>query len=147
MSQSSGLGCSWSGGWLHRELVWPGGTGHGGRCLCLPSPRHQTGSSPYSYFSFCFPFSGSSKIEEACEIYARAANMFKMAKNWSGMWSLPGMPSIPFPSSLSFLSLRPGSPFPFNAISSITNPSACRLVILGHWVILQLGSQGFGGRT
>ncbi|XP_033702097.1 alpha-soluble NSF attachment protein isoform X6 [Tursiops truncatus] len=26
---------------------------------------------------------GSSKIEEACEIYARAANMFKMAKNWS----------------------------------------------------------------
>lgn len=73
--------------------------------------------------------------------------MFKMAKNWSGMWSLPGMPSIPFPSSLSFLSLRPGSPFPFNAISSITHPSACRLVILGHWVILQLGSQGFGGRT
>nr|XP_008537522.1 PREDICTED: alpha-soluble NSF attachment protein [Equus przewalskii] len=26
---------------------------------------------------------GSSKVEEACEIYARAANMFKMAKNWS----------------------------------------------------------------
>uniref|UniRef100_A0A8C0JI29 NSF attachment protein alpha n=1 Tax=Canis lupus dingo TaxID=286419 RepID=A0A8C0JI29_CANLU len=26
---------------------------------------------------------GSSKIEEACEIYTRAANMFKMAKNWS----------------------------------------------------------------
>ncbi|ERE47665.1 beta-soluble NSF attachment protein, partial [Cricetulus griseus] len=26
---------------------------------------------------------GSSKIEEACEMYARAANMFKMAKNWS----------------------------------------------------------------
>ncbi|NXA57646.1 SNAA protein, partial [Nothocercus julius] len=27
---------------------------------------------------------GSSRIEEACDIYARAANMFKMAKNWSG---------------------------------------------------------------
>ncbi|XP_009472896.1 PREDICTED: alpha-soluble NSF attachment protein [Nipponia nippon] len=26
---------------------------------------------------------GSSRIEEACDIYARAANMFKMAKNWS----------------------------------------------------------------
>uniref|UniRef100_A0A663F750 Alpha-soluble NSF attachment protein n=1 Tax=Aquila chrysaetos chrysaetos TaxID=223781 RepID=A0A663F750_AQUCH len=29
-------------------------------------------------------FGGSSRIEEACDIYARAANMFKMAKNWSG---------------------------------------------------------------
>ncbi|NXT38996.1 SNAA protein, partial [Pelecanoides urinatrix] len=28
-------------------------------------------------------FGGSSRIEEACDIYARAANMFKMAKNWS----------------------------------------------------------------
>ena len=27
---------------------------------------------------------GSSKLEEACDVYARAANMFKMAKNWSG---------------------------------------------------------------
>ena len=35
------------------------------------------------FFPFLFP-RGSSKIEEACEIYARAANMFKMAKNWSG---------------------------------------------------------------
>ncbi|NXI68633.1 SNAA protein, partial [Anseranas semipalmata] len=26
---------------------------------------------------------GSSRIEEACDTYARAANMFKMAKNWS----------------------------------------------------------------
>lgn len=23
-------------------------------------------------------------MEEACEMYSRAANMFKMAKNWSG---------------------------------------------------------------
>ncbi|XP_032533373.1 alpha-soluble NSF attachment protein-like isoform X2 [Chiroxiphia lanceolata] len=29
-------------------------------------------------------FGGSSRLEEACECYGRAANMFKMAKNWSG---------------------------------------------------------------
>uniref|UniRef100_A0A7N4NGW9 NSF attachment protein alpha n=1 Tax=Sarcophilus harrisii TaxID=9305 RepID=A0A7N4NGW9_SARHA len=34
-----------------------------------------------SFFSGLF--GGSSKIEEACEIYSRAANMFKMAKSWS----------------------------------------------------------------
>uniref|UniRef100_A0A8C7WZJ3 N-ethylmaleimide-sensitive factor attachment protein, alpha b n=1 Tax=Oryzias sinensis TaxID=183150 RepID=A0A8C7WZJ3_9TELE len=28
-------------------------------------------------------FGGSSRSEEACEIYVRAANMYKMAKNWS----------------------------------------------------------------
>ncbi|KAJ7990136.1 hypothetical protein DPEC_G00297200 [Dallia pectoralis] len=28
-------------------------------------------------------FGGSSKMEEACDMYARAANMYKMAKNWS----------------------------------------------------------------
>ncbi|XP_053056289.1 beta-soluble NSF attachment protein isoform X5 [Neofelis nebulosa] len=28
-------------------------------------------------------FGGNTKIEEACEMYTRAANMFKMAKNWS----------------------------------------------------------------
>ncbi|NXS58543.1 SNAA protein, partial [Brachypteracias leptosomus] len=28
-------------------------------------------------------FGGSSRLEEACDTYARAANMFKMAKNWS----------------------------------------------------------------
>uniref|UniRef100_A0AAX7VVK3 N-ethylmaleimide-sensitive factor attachment protein, beta b n=1 Tax=Astatotilapia calliptera TaxID=8154 RepID=A0AAX7VVK3_ASTCA len=27
---------------------------------------------------------GHHKVEEACEMYCRAANMFKMAKNWSG---------------------------------------------------------------
>lgn len=27
-------------------------------------------------------FGGSSKLEEACDMYVRAANMFKMAKNW-----------------------------------------------------------------
>lgn len=29
-------------------------------------------------------FRGNHKVEDACEMYARAANMFKMAKNWSG---------------------------------------------------------------
>ena len=33
-----------------------------------------------------FASRGSSRIEEACDIYARAANMFKMAKNWSGTY-------------------------------------------------------------
>ncbi|XP_030628792.1 N-ethylmaleimide-sensitive factor attachment protein, beta b isoform X3 [Chanos chanos] len=28
-------------------------------------------------------FGGNHKVEEACEMYARAANMFKMAKNWN----------------------------------------------------------------
>ena len=31
-------------------------------------------------------FRGNHKVEDACEMYARAANMFKMAKNWSGGW-------------------------------------------------------------
>lgn len=30
----------------------------------------------------------SSKVEEACEMYTRAANMFKMAKKWSGELSV-----------------------------------------------------------
>ncbi|XP_027855317.1 N-ethylmaleimide-sensitive factor attachment protein, alpha b isoform X1 [Xiphophorus couchianus] len=29
-------------------------------------------------------FGGSSKLEEACDMYVRAANMYKMAKNWCG---------------------------------------------------------------
>uniref|UniRef100_A0A8C1IT24 N-ethylmaleimide-sensitive factor attachment protein, beta b n=1 Tax=Cyprinus carpio TaxID=7962 RepID=A0A8C1IT24_CYPCA len=33
-------------------------------------------------------FGGNQKVEEACEMYARAANMFKMAKNWSGIFLL-----------------------------------------------------------
>uniref|UniRef100_A0A8K9WZN7 N-ethylmaleimide-sensitive factor attachment protein, beta b n=1 Tax=Oncorhynchus mykiss TaxID=8022 RepID=A0A8K9WZN7_ONCMY len=32
------------------------------------------------YFSL---YSGPHKVEEACEMYCRAANMFKMAKNWN----------------------------------------------------------------
>lgn len=36
--------------------------------------------------SISIPFSrSSSKAEEACDMYTRAANMFKMAKNWNGM--------------------------------------------------------------
>lgn len=29
-------------------------------------------------------YRGSSKIEDACDLYVRAANMYKMAKNWCG---------------------------------------------------------------
>ncbi len=32
----------------------------------------------------CACYRGNHKVEDACEMYARAANMFKMAKNWSG---------------------------------------------------------------
>ncbi|KAJ8288732.1 hypothetical protein COCON_G00013910 [Conger conger] len=32
-------------------------------------------------------FGGNHKVEEACDMYARAANMFKMAKNWSAAGS------------------------------------------------------------
>lgn len=30
------------------------------------------------------PYRGSSKMEDACDMYVRAANMYKMAKNWCG---------------------------------------------------------------
>lgn len=30
-------------------------------------------------------FRSASKLEDAADLYVRAANMFKMAKNWSGM--------------------------------------------------------------
>ncbi|KAG8583914.1 hypothetical protein GDO81_008596 [Engystomops pustulosus] len=40
-------------------------------------------------------FGGNTKIEEACEMYARAANMFKMAKNWSGHKQLKGEQILP----------------------------------------------------
>ncbi|KAF1651988.1 Beta-soluble NSF attachment protein, partial [Eudyptes chrysocome] len=30
-------------------------------------------------------FRGNTRVEEACEMYTRAANMFKIAKNWSGL--------------------------------------------------------------
>lgn len=29
-------------------------------------------------------YRGSSKLEEACDLYVRAANSYKMAKNWCG---------------------------------------------------------------
>lgn len=32
-------------------------------------------------------FRGNTRVEEACEMYTRAANMFKIAKNWSGEYS------------------------------------------------------------
>ncbi|KAM7322184.1 hypothetical protein ACRRTK_019025 [Alexandromys fortis] len=48
--------------------------------VLLAEVEHKVKNSQ-SFFSGLF--GGSSKIEETCEIYARAANMFKMAKNWS----------------------------------------------------------------
>lgn len=39
------------------------------------------------YITIIFTYRGSSKFEEAVECYQRAANMFKMAKNWSSAGS------------------------------------------------------------
>lgn len=41
---------------------------------------------PDSFMLCAFAHRGNHKVEDACEMYARAANMFKMAKNWSGRW-------------------------------------------------------------
>lgn len=46
----------------------------------------------FCLFIFCLLFlshRGSSKLEEACDLYVRAANMYKMAKNWCGKLFLP----------------------------------------------------------
>ncbi|XP_073178391.1 alpha-soluble NSF attachment protein isoform X1 [Lepidochelys kempii] len=47
--------------------------------LLAEADRKVRGSQSF----FAGLFGGSSRIEEACDIYARAANMFKMVKNWS----------------------------------------------------------------
>ncbi|MGH0179535.1 UNVERIFIED_CONTAM: hypothetical protein FKN15_001487 [Acipenser sinensis] len=49
--------------------------------LALIAEAEKKMKSSQSFFANMF--GGSSKLEEACEMYARAANMFKMAKNWS----------------------------------------------------------------
>uniref|UniRef100_A0A8C9VZG9 N-ethylmaleimide-sensitive factor attachment protein, alpha b n=1 Tax=Scleropages formosus TaxID=113540 RepID=A0A8C9VZG9_SCLFO len=50
--------------------------------LALIAEAEKKLKSSQSFFGTLF--GGSSKVEEACDMYARAANMFKMAKNWSG---------------------------------------------------------------
>ncbi|KAM7134086.1 alpha-soluble NSF attachment protein [Macrochelys suwanniensis] len=47
--------------------------------LLAEADRKVRGSQSF----FAGLFGGSSRIEEACDLYARAANMFKMVKNWS----------------------------------------------------------------
>uniref|UniRef100_A0A3B3T8Z8 N-ethylmaleimide-sensitive factor attachment protein, alpha a n=1 Tax=Paramormyrops kingsleyae TaxID=1676925 RepID=A0A3B3T8Z8_9TELE len=49
--------------------------------LALMAEAEKKLKSSQSFFGTLF--GGSSKVEEACDMYARAANMFKMAKNWS----------------------------------------------------------------
>ncbi|TSR87284.1 Alpha-soluble NSF attachment protein [Bagarius yarrelli] len=49
--------------------------------MALMSEAEKKVKSSQSFFGSLF--GGSSKMEDACEMYARAANMFKMAKNWS----------------------------------------------------------------
>ncbi|TRY94922.1 hypothetical protein DNTS_023654 [Danionella cerebrum] len=49
--------------------------------LALMAEAEKKVKSSQSFFGSLF--GGSSKMEDACDLYARAANMFKMAKNWS----------------------------------------------------------------
>ncbi|MGH0169611.1 UNVERIFIED_CONTAM: hypothetical protein FKN15_056645 [Acipenser sinensis] len=49
--------------------------------LALIAEAEKKTKSSQSFFASMF--GGSSKLEEACEMYIRAANMFKMGKNWS----------------------------------------------------------------
>ncbi|XP_030650219.1 N-ethylmaleimide-sensitive factor attachment protein, alpha b isoform X3 [Chanos chanos] len=49
--------------------------------VALMAEAEKKVKSSQSFFGSLF--GGSSKMEEACDMYARAANMFKMAKNWS----------------------------------------------------------------
>lgn len=54
------------------------------RAVFLPGPASGT---------FLLHSRGNTRVEEACEMYTRAANMFKIAKNWSGeskSWDLGG---------------------------------------------------------
>lgn len=37
---------------------------------------------------FSLLMGGSSRVEEAIELFIRAANMFKMAKKWNGLYSI-----------------------------------------------------------
>uniref|UniRef100_A0A672J050 N-ethylmaleimide-sensitive factor attachment protein, alpha b n=1 Tax=Salarias fasciatus TaxID=181472 RepID=A0A672J050_SALFA len=50
--------------------------------MALMAEADKKMKSSQSFFGALF--GGSSKVEEACDIYVRAANMFKMAKNWCG---------------------------------------------------------------
>uniref|UniRef100_A0A3B4ANW6 Uncharacterized protein n=1 Tax=Periophthalmus magnuspinnatus TaxID=409849 RepID=A0A3B4ANW6_9GOBI len=48
--------------------------------MALMAEAEKKVKSSQSFFGSLF--GGSSKLEEACDIYVRAANMYKMAKNW-----------------------------------------------------------------
>ncbi|XP_075209739.1 LOW QUALITY PROTEIN: alpha-soluble NSF attachment protein [Chanos chanos] len=50
--------------------------------MALMAEADKKMKSSHSFFGTLF--GSSSKVEEACDMYTRAANMFKMAKNWSG---------------------------------------------------------------
>uniref|UniRef100_A0A671R3I5 Alpha-soluble NSF attachment protein n=1 Tax=Sinocyclocheilus anshuiensis TaxID=1608454 RepID=A0A671R3I5_9TELE len=49
--------------------------------MVLMAEAEKKVKSSQSFFGSLF--GGSSKMEDACDLYGRAANMFKMAKNWS----------------------------------------------------------------
>lgn len=59
--------------------------GHLAQCQDVVKLFLNTADESLSLFS-C---RGPHKVEEACEMYCRAANMFKMAKNWTGALCFP----------------------------------------------------------
>uniref|UniRef100_A0A671KWU5 Alpha-soluble NSF attachment protein-like n=1 Tax=Sinocyclocheilus anshuiensis TaxID=1608454 RepID=A0A671KWU5_9TELE len=54
--------------------------------MALMAEAEKKVKSSQSFFGSLF--GGSSKMEDACDLYGRAANMFKMAKNWSGLQAM-----------------------------------------------------------
>lgn len=69
-------------------------------------------------------------MEEACEMYTRAANMFKIAKNWSGEYS-PGRSSQP----------ACGPSCPWQKLCGVT-PQHLTLLLLGVSVLAAKGMRG-----
>lgn len=69
--------CSHMGGGI--SLVEPGKAE-------IPNPNSGWSRFPPGPASgaFLLHSRGNTRVEEACEMYTRAANMFKIAKNWSG---------------------------------------------------------------
>jgi len=47
---------------------------------------HLISHTDFCRFLFCFS-GGASKADDAAELYVKAGNSFKMAKNWSGTYT------------------------------------------------------------
>ncbi|XP_061575810.1 N-ethylmaleimide-sensitive factor attachment protein, alpha b isoform X1 [Cololabis saira] len=77
-------------------------TGKEKEAIALMAEADKKVKSSQSFFGAMF--GGSSKLEEACDMYVRAANMYKMAKNWCGKRLMT--PFNPFTSVCAFIPLK-----------------------------------------